>query len=90
MVNFRQQFIAKWVEHVQAQRSFALTLRNPWTHSEAAFYTGKSEVHRDLYIFNPLYSDGLFHPYLLEESIAIKGVLGVIFLGLIASRKNCC
>ena len=38
--------------------------------------------------FNPLQSGGLFHPYILEESICYLRVLGLIFLGLFGSRQK--
>ena len=39
-------------------------------------------------VFHPLYSDGLFHLIHWKSPFAIKGVLGLNFLGLFGSRQK--
>ena len=41
-----------------------------------------------MYPFNPLYSGGLFHPYILEESICYLRGIRCNFLGLFGSRQK--
>ena len=42
----------------------------------------------ELAVINPLLSGGLFHPYILEESICYLRGIRCNFLGLFASRQK--